>query len=62
MKENKLLTTKEVREYLRVGREKCYSIFNQPDFPKIVLGREFYVFEKDLIDWLKSHIGTTVIL
>ena len=45
-------TVAEVQKILKFGRKKTYELVNQPDFPKIRIGREIRIpkteFEKFL--------------
>lgn len=43
-------TVAEVQEILKLGRKKTYALVNQPDFPKVKIGRNIRIpkieFEK----------------
>lgn len=62
MDENRLLTQKEVGEYLKMGRDKTRALFELESFPCIKLGQTRMVFESDLIDWLKDQKGKQIYL
>ncbi len=49
----KFLTVKEVMEILRIGRTMTYELVNQPDFPKLRIGRKILILEKEFQDFLK---------
>lgn len=51
-----MLTVKELQEILKMSRTKTYQIVNQPDFPKIRIGREIRIPEKELEIYLKEHL------
>ena len=51
-----LLTVKELQSILKMSRTKTYQIVNQPDFPKIRIGREIRIPEKELEDFLKRQM------
>lgn len=51
-----MLTVKELQEILKMSRTKTYQIVNQPDFPKIRIGREIRIPENELESYLKEHL------
>jgi len=52
----KFLTVKEVMEILRIGRTMTYELVNQPDFPKLRIGRKILIPEKEFQDFLKRYM------
>ena len=59
---DELMTMKDVKSFLGIGRDKCYELFRQPDFPSIKFNKHAVVFKADLIEYLKDHRGTTIYL
>ena len=55
-----MLTVKELQEILKMSRTKTYQIVNQPDFPKIRIGREIRIPENELESYLKEQIEKDV--
>ena len=39
----KLMTAKEVKEYLGIGRDKCYRLMRSKSFPSTQVGDRYYV-------------------
>ena len=50
-----IITTKELAERLRIGRDKAYSLMKNPSFPSIQLGNRYIVTEQALIEWLTAN-------
>jgi len=51
-----MLTVKDLQKILKLSRTKTYQIVNQPDFPKIRIGREIRIPEKELEEFLKRNL------
>lgn len=51
-----MLTVKDLQKILKLSRTKTYQIVNQPDFPKIRIGREIRIPEKELKLFLERHL------
>ena len=52
----KYLTVKEVSEILRIGKTMTYELVNQPDFPKLRIGKKILIPEKEFQDFLKRYL------
>jgi len=50
-----IITTKELAEILRIGRDKAYSLMKSSSFPSIKLGNRYIVTEQALIEWLTTN-------
>lgn len=57
---DKLMTAKDIVEILGCSKEFAYVIIHMNGFPKIKIGRRYYVVKKDWDTWLSNHIGKTV--
>lgn len=53
--EVKVLTVDEVKNLLKLGRNKVYKIFARDDFPAILIGRRYVVEEEALKKWLQER-------
>lgn len=52
MPENKLLSTKQLMDYLGIGRNKAYSLMTRDDFPSFMLDGLWKVSQKALDEWI----------
>ena len=48
----KIITPKEVGEYLRIGNTKLYQLIKRKDFPSFKLGGSYFVLEDKFIEWM----------
>ena len=48
------LTVKDLQERLKISRTKAYYLVNQPDFPKLKIGRDIRIPETKLEEFLGS--------
>lgn len=59
---DRLMTKDDVREYLGLGRDRVNELFKVKGFPCIKINKTCYIFEEDLIEWLKAHRNSRIIL
>lgn len=58
---NKLITPKELYEYLNkgdrevIGRQKVYQLVKRKDFPALKIGGKFYIIEQKVDEWLNKQ-------
>lgn len=57
---NKLLTPKDVQFVLNIGKNTTYKLFNLKGFPKIRIGKKYFIYEDDLENYLKEHVKSTI--
>lgn len=50
-----ILTVKDVKRSLGCGINRAYDIVNQKDFPKITIGKRFYIPKDEYEKWLYSY-------
>jgi len=50
------LTVKEVQEKLNIGRTKIYELVNQPDFPKVKMGKKILIPETELNNFMRRYL------
>lgn len=50
-----ILTVQDVKELLKIGRNRAYEIFAREDFPAILLGRKYVVEEEAFKNWLQKR-------
>ncbi|HHY14246.1 MAG TPA: helix-turn-helix domain-containing protein [Thermoanaerobacterales bacterium] len=53
---NKLMTVKELQDYLGIGRCKAYELVNEPDFPILRIGRSIRVPKEQLEEWIVEQV------
>lgn len=49
---NKLLTVKELQDYLGIGRSKAYEVVNEPRFPALRIGSNIRIPKDLLEEWI----------
>ena len=57
---SKLLTPKDVQGVLSLGKNTTYKLFNLKGFPKIRIGKKYFVYEDDLENYLKEHVKSNI--
>jgi len=55
MGEIKVLKVKDIKDSLGCGINRAYEIVNQKDFPKIKIGRRFYILNDEYEKWLHDY-------
>lgn len=55
----KYLTVQEIQEVLNLGRTKIYELVNQPDFPKVKMGRKILIPESEFNSFMKRYLYKT---
>lgn len=45
----------DIQKHLGCGKDKVYKIIKQPDFPKIKIGKQFYIPEEEYLNWIKRY-------
>lgn len=58
----KLLTTKELQQFLGVSRDLSYQLMRSKGFPAIKLGAKYYVDREQLIIWIERYSGREFVL
>ena len=56
---DKYLTVKEAGEILNIGKTKMYELVNQPDFPKVKMGRKILIPESEFNNFMKRYLYKT---
>lgn len=60
--EKKFLSVKDIQNYLGCSRNKAYSIVHSNGFPKIRIGKQFYIPESDFEKWINRNLDKKVLL
>lgn len=53
----KILKVADIAEIMRCSTKKAYQIVGQPDFPKITIGRGYYIPESAFDNWVQRYTG-----
>lgn len=53
----KMLKVNDVANVMRCSVKKAYSIVRQDDFPKITIGRIYYIPETAFDNWIRKYTG-----
>ncbi len=56
----KLLTPQDLKKYfvqnnIKMGNDKLYALLKQKDFPSFKIGSNYYIIEKDFIEWMTKQ-------
>lgn len=51
-----MLTVKDIKESLGCGINRAYDIVNQKDFPKVKIGKRFYIPKDEYDKWIHSYL------
>lgn len=49
------LTTKDVQQILKIGKNSAIKLINLPDFPKVRIGRSVRIPEEDFKKYMDSY-------
>ena len=52
-----LMTPKEMANYMGLGVSSSYELVKEPDFPKIKIGKKYFIMTEKLDEWLEAKIG-----
>lgn len=55
-----MIQTKDLCKLLGVSKNTAYKIVRQVGFPKIKIGKKFFIPKDELYNYLKKHIGTKI--
>lgn len=57
-----VLQTKDLQEYLGIGKDKAYALMRSEGFPSIRIGKQYIITMLNLKNWLNDNIGKTIIV
>lgn len=55
--QEEILKVSDIAKILRCSTKKAYRIVGQPDFPKITIGRGYYIPRLAFENWIKKYTG-----
>lgn len=59
---DKMLKVSDIQKHLGISRKKAYSLVSLKGFPKIQIGRNFYIPEEQYKKWIDENLKHTIIL
>ena len=54
-----MLTTKDLQQILKIGRDRAYALMRSRAFPSIKIGARYYVTKEALEEWLRQYAYKT---
>lgn len=51
------ISVKDIAKILNFSEKNAYKLVNQPDFPKIRIGRKILIPENKFYEFMNKHIG-----
>lgn len=58
----KILKIKDIQEILGCGKNTAYKLVTQRSFPKIKIGKTYYIPEDEFEKWMKTHLKQEIFL
>ena len=58
----KMLTPKDVQTLFGLSQTKVYRLIEAKGFPKIKIGRQYYIPEADLEHWVEKNKGNEIMI
>ena len=55
-----MLSPKDIQQIFGCSRNKAYQIIEAKGFPKIKVGKQYYIPEADLERWIAKNTGNEV--
>lgn len=59
---NNMYSVEDVRKSLGCSKDKVYQIIHSVGFPKIKIGRQFYIPIDEYNKWIENHMNLSIIL
>lgn len=50
-----IFTTADLANYLKIGRDRAYSLMKSSGFPSIMIGKRRIVTKQDVNEWLSRN-------
>lgn len=57
-----MLTTKDLQQILKIGRDRAYALMRSKAFPSMKIGTRYYVTQEALDDWLRKYAYKTFVI
>ncbi len=59
---SKLLRVKDVQEKFGCSKQTAYDMVRLRDFPKLTIGKRYYIPEDELDKWISKNVTSTIML
>ncbi len=59
---SKLLRVKDIQEKFGCSKQTAYDIVRLRDFPKLTIGKRYYIPEEALEKWINNNVTSSIIL
>lgn len=59
---DRILKVKDIQENLGISKSRAYELINMRGFPKIQIGRRYYIPEREYKEWISDHLQRKVLL
>lgn len=59
---DRILKVKDIQENLGISKSRAYELINMRGFPKIQIGRRYYIPESEYKEWISDHLKRKVLL
>lgn len=57
-----MLKVKDIQEHLGISRKKAYDLVTMKGFPKITIGRGYYIPEDQYKKWINENVKHKILL
>jgi len=59
---DKLLKVKDIQAILGCSKQTAYDLVRLKDFPKITIGRRYYIPEEAFNQWIENNLTAKILL
>lgn len=59
---DRMLKVKDIQENLGIGRQKAYLLVSMRGFPKLKIGKNFYIPEEQYKKWIAENLKHEILL
>lgn len=59
---DKMLKVKDIQEHLGISKNKVYALIRTKGFPKIKIGRNYYLPEEQYKKWVNENLKHEIFL
>jgi len=59
---SRLLKAKDIQERFGCSKQTAYDIIRLKDFPKLTIGKRYYIPEDELEKWISRNVTSIILL